>query len=122
MIESSRVVLGVAALAIGLAVPEGRAQSPQALLEHYKCNSCHAEREVGTGPAFVDVASKYRGDPEAAAALTVAVKQGAHGAGPWHMPPHPEVSGEEARAMARYIMSLSAEKPKPQEVKRGPMN
>lgn len=103
---SSHFVFGVAALAMGLSVPEVRAQTPQALLEHYKCYSCHAEREVKTGPAFVDVAAKYRGDPRAAASLTRAVEQGAHGAGPWHMPPHPEVSDKDARTIITYILSL----------------
>lgn len=28
------------------------------------------------------------------------------GEGPWHMPPHPEVSDADARRMVRYILSL----------------
>jgi cytochrome c len=96
----------VAVLVIGLAGPEVQAQTPRALLEHYRCNSCHTEREARTGPAFVDVASKYRGDPRAVATLTAAVKRGAHGAGPWHMPPHPELSDKDARTIVEYILSL----------------
>jgi len=110
VIESSRVVLGLVALATGLAVAQGRAQSPQALLEHYKCNSCHAEREARTGPAFVDVASRYRSDPNAVATLTAAIKRGTHGTGPWHMPPHPELSDKDARTIVGYILSLRPSK------------
>jgi cytochrome c551/c552 len=33
-------------------------------------------------------------------------EKGSHGNGPWHMPPHPEVSDADAKAMVRYILSL----------------
>jgi cytochrome c len=101
--------LGIAAAALGMAVlaaPAARGQDPQAMLQQYKCDACHAERETRTGPAYVDVAVKYRNDPKAAARLTTEVKRGAHGAGPWHMPPHPEVSDTDAKAMVQYILSL----------------
>lgn len=81
----------------------GSGAKPQALLQRYKCSSCHADRETKTGPAYVDVAARYRGDPKALATLTAAVKQGSHGAGQWHMPPHPEVSDADARKMVRVL-------------------
>jgi cytochrome c551/c552 len=37
---------------------------------------------------------------------------GAHSGGPWHMPPHPEVSKADAVTMARYILAI----------KTGPVN
>ena len=83
-----------------------RAEDPQAMLQRYKCDACHAERETRTGPAFIEVAAKYRDDPKAAAALAAEVKRGAHGSGPWHMPPHQEVSDADARAIVQYILSL----------------
>lgn len=82
-----------------------RAQAPQ-LLEKYKCMFCHAEREEKTGPAFVDIAASYKGSARAVDALTAAIRKGSHGSGPWHMPPHPEVSEAEAKVMVRYILSL----------------
>jgi cytochrome c551/c552 len=54
----------------------------------------------------VDVAIRYRGNPRAAAVITGSIRKGVHNGGPWHMPPHPEVSGADARIMARYILSL----------------
>jgi cytochrome c len=80
--------------------------SPQALLEHYRCYVCHAEQETRTGPAFVDVATRYRGDARAESRLVPEVRKGTHGSGPWHMPPHPEVSSADAGTMVRYILSL----------------
>ena len=81
------------------------AQAPLKL-EQYKCYYCHADHEAKTGPAFVDVASAYRGKPQAATALAATVRNGTHGNGPWHMPPHPEVTEADARQMVGYILSL----------------
>jgi cytochrome c len=82
-----------------------QAQAPQ-LLQKYKCYFCHADNEPKTGPAFVDVAAKYRGNAQANAILAATVRKGTHGNGPWHMPPHPEVSQADAKQMVRYILSL----------------
>jgi cytochrome c len=82
------------------------AQSPEALLHYYKCYVCHADNQTKTGPAYADVATKYRGNPQAATIVAAIVRKGAHGNGPWHMPPHPEVSSADAKKMARYILSL----------------
>ena len=82
------------------------AHSPQDLLQQYKCYICHSNTETKAGPAYVDVAARYRGNPRAAASLVATIKNGAHGGGPWHMPPHPEVSNADARKMADYILSL----------------
>lgn len=96
------VILAAELLAAGAA----QAQDPQTLLQKYKCNICHANDETKTGPAFVDVASRYRGEAKAVSTLTAEIRDGAHGAGPWHMPPHPEVSKTDARKMARHILAL----------------
>ena len=87
------------------AVGAVRAQAPQ-LLEQYKCNFCHADREAKTGPAFVEIAASYKGNPKAVDVLAAAIRKGSHGNGPWHMPPHPEVSEADAKEMVRYILSL----------------
>ena len=84
-----------------------RAEAPQALLQQYKCYICHADTEAKAGPAYVDVAAKYRHVPQAEAKVTAVVRKGLKGGGPWHMPPHPEISAADARTMARYILSLT---------------
>jgi cytochrome c len=76
------------------------------LLQRHDCYICHADRETKAGPAFADVASKYRRDPHAAAKLRALVKAGAHGKGPWPMPPMPQVSDADARQIVGYILSL----------------
>ena len=82
----------IAAVIMMSAVGIARAQAPQVLLREYKCYVCHADDETKTGPAYVDVAAKYRGNPQAVAIVAGMVRKGSRSGGPWHMPPHPEVS------------------------------
>ena len=96
-------------LTLALAAPTagvGYAQERQALLQRYDCYICHADAESKTGPALVEVAARYRQDPKGAAALTAMVKKGAHGSGPWHMPPMPQVPEADARKTVDYILTL----------------
>jgi cytochrome c len=81
------------------------AEGPQTLLRQYKCYICHSDTQAGAGPAYVDVAEKYRGNKDAVKILVAEVRKGAHGGGPWHMPPHPEVSYSDAVTMVRYILA-----------------
>jgi cytochrome c len=98
------------ALAVGaaafLALGAAHAEDAPALLTKYRCYVCHGDDEAKAGPAFADVAARDRGDPKAPSRLAALIRKGAHGGGPWHMPPHPEVSAAEARTMSRYILSL----------------
>jgi cytochrome c len=77
-----------------------------AALTQYRCYTCHSDRESLAGPAFADVAARYRDRKDAVSHVAQEIATGVRTGGPWHMPPHPEVSRDEARAMARYIMSL----------------
>lgn len=102
--KSLTVPLAAWLLASGTAL----AQDPQALLQKHSCTICHAQSEAGAGPAFADIAEKYKGHANAAAVLRGEIRQGIRGGGPWHMPPHPEITEREADAMARYILAVKA--------------
>ena len=95
------LILAAAAFAPAVA----HAQRGQELLRKYDCYICHADTETRTGPAFADVAARYRRDPNAVATLTALVKKGAHGSGPWHMPPMPQVPDANALQMVDYILA-----------------
>src|SRR5512141_2868953 len=82
-----------------------QADDVQSLLNRYSCYICHADDKAGAGPAFADVARKYRGDPDAARKLRAVVRNGRHGGGPWHMPPTPDVPDADARKMVTYILA-----------------
>ena len=92
------------------------AEAP-ASMTHYRCYICHSDHQALAGPAFADIAAWYRREPNAARRVADVIRSGAASGGPWHMPPHPEVSPAEARAMARYILSV-APPPGAREVKQ----
>ena len=98
----SSLILVAGLLSLGTA----HAEDAESLLQKYKCNLCH-ERDASTaGPAYVEIAARYRGTRNAEAILTGVVKKGAPGGWPWHMPPNPQVSDADAKKMVRYILSL----------------
>jgi cytochrome c len=97
-------VLGGALLAAGSA--RGQESKAVPLMQDHKCYICHSNDAPKAGPAYVDVAAKYRGNAQAVSLVAATVRNGAHGGGPWHMPPHPEISRADARIIARYILSL----------------
>jgi cytochrome c len=59
------------------------------------------------GPAFKDVAKKYKGDAAAVEKLTTAMHKGSQGKwGQIPMPPTANLKDEDAKALAGWIMSL----------------
>ena len=99
--------LAIIALGAGMLVAgAAEAQNVRALLKTHNCTICHSEREVRTGPAYVDIAVKYRHNPKAVSILVAVIRKGVHGEGPWPMPPLPEVPPADAKKIAEYILSL----------------
>ena len=112
MVVVAIVLLALASASLAFAAPQ---TPPESLSEHL-CYACHADREAMAGPAFADIAAYYRGRQDALSRIAADIRAGIRGGGPWHMPPHPEVTPEEAKAMARYIMSLNRVDAKSQQV------
>lgn len=72
------------------------------------CFSCHTTNSLSAGPAYLTVAERYSGQPDALEKLASKVVTG--GAGVWGskpMPPHPQHTVAEARTMIRWILSLA---------------
>ncbi len=79
----------------------------QAMMKKDGCASCHAIDRKIVGPAYVDVAAKYKGDKDAAAKLAKKVKEGSNGVwGPIPMPPNAAVSQADATELATWILTL----------------
>jgi len=77
------------------------------LAERSRCLTCHDVEEKVRGPAWRDVAKRYRGDAGAEARLLVKVREG--GTGVWgedFMSPNKRVSEENLQALVRWILSL----------------
>jgi cytochrome c len=69
------------------------------------CLGCHKVNEKLVGPAYQEVAAKYAGQKGADEMLAGKIIKG--GAGNWGqipMSPHPQLSKEDALAMARYVL------------------
>ncbi|MCG8036675.1 MAG: c-type cytochrome [Candidatus Thiodiazotropha taylori] len=71
------------------------------------CMACHQVETKVVGPAYKEVAAKYKGDAAALEMLVGKVKAG--GVGTWGqipMPPHAHVSDENIRAVVAWILSM----------------
>ncbi len=99
------VVISVAAaLALGMS---GLASADQALAQKNACMSCHGVDKKIVGPAFKEVAAKYKGDKGAEAKLVAKVKAGGKGVwGQVPMPPNPQVKDEDLHKIVSWILSL----------------
>jgi cytochrome c len=87
----------------GTAAREG---SPDRMIATYGCTACHALDRKVVGPAFRDVAARYKGK-DAEGALIEKVKRG--GAGAWGqipMTPNPQVPDRELHGIVRWILTL----------------
>lgn len=78
------------------------------LAQAKKCMACHAVDKKLVGPAWKDVAAKYRGQKGAEARLIEKVAKGGSGAwGSVPMPPNsPQVSDSEIKTLVRFILNL----------------
>lgn len=93
------------------AKPEAKAMLSEAdvlaLAKKNGCMVCHAIDKKVVGPAWKDVAAKYRGDAGAEAKLMDKIAKG--GSGVWGsiaMPPNPKLNEADRRALAAFVLSL----------------
>jgi cytochrome c551/c552 len=79
----------------------------KALVEANDCLRCHGLVRNYVGPAFQQIADRYRGREDAADYLARKIREG--GAGEWGraiMPRHPYVNEEQSLRMAAWLLSL----------------
>jgi sulfite dehydrogenase len=79
----------------------------EALATKYGCLTCHGVDKKIVGPAYKDVAAKYRNDPAAYAKISDQIHKGGTGKwGPAIMPPYSTlVTDDETRTLAAWILS-----------------
>lgn len=85
------------------------AHASEAIVKKARCVACHTVDQKRVGPAYQEVAAKYKGDPKAAARLFDKVRAG--GAGVWGevpMLPHPadKISDDDLKAAIAWILAL----------------
>jgi cytochrome c len=97
---------GVAALAAALAPPALADEAGEKLAKDKGCTACHANDKKLVGPAYKEVAKKYKGDAGAAAKLAEKVVKGGQGVwGPIPMPPN-KVTDDEAKKLVAYVLAM----------------
>jgi cytochrome c len=78
-----------------------------ALGKKRNCFACHMIDKKIVGPAWKEVANKYRGDAGAQARLEAKIAKGGSGAwGSMVMPPQPQVTADERTALTKFILNL----------------
>ena len=88
------------------------AATAQALATKSGCMACHGVDKKIVGPAYKDVAAKYKGDKSAEAKLIAKVKAG--GKGVWAkelgaeipMPPNAAVKDEDIKTLVQWVLSI----------------
>ncbi|HSW84908.1 MAG TPA: c-type cytochrome [Usitatibacter sp.] len=94
-------------LAAILAIAALPALANEELAKKNACTACHAVDKKIVGPAFKEVAAKYRNDKTAEAKLVKKVKEG--GVGVWGqvpMPPNSTVSDKDIQTLVKWVLSL----------------
>jgi cytochrome c len=96
------------ALAIGACLAfASPAQANEKLLQASGCTACHSVDKKLIGPAYKDVAAKYRGNKGAEADLIKKVKAGSKGVwGDIPMTPNAHVKDEDIKTMVQWILQL----------------
>ena len=105
----ARWLVTVWVLAAGL--PHTSVHADERLARARNCYACHQVEAKLVGPAWRDVATRYARDPEAETRLARKIREG--GAGAWGvvaMAPNPAVTDADARALARWVLSLKPAK------------
>ena len=79
----------------------------EALAKASNCLACHTVDKKLVGPAYKDVAKKYKGDKDAEDKLFKKVKAGGSGVwGPIPMPPNgPKVSDADIKTLVEWVMA-----------------
>ena len=76
------------------------------LMAKYNCQACHQVDKQLVGPAFRDIARKYKADAGAVSKLQAKVKNGSSGVwGAIAMPPN-NVPAADLQALVDWVMSL----------------
>lgn len=93
----------IAAATLVAAAP---ASADEALAKGKGCTACHDVKKKLVGPAYAEVAKKYKGAADGQAAMTASILKGSQGKwGAIPMPPN-KVSDDEAKKLAAWILTL----------------
>ena len=89
----------IAAFAVTSVALAGAAQASEALAKEKGCLTCHAVDKKKMGPAFKDVAAKYKGQADAEAKLVGEITSGkGH--------PKTKASEDDAKTLVKWVLAM----------------
>ncbi len=98
-------IIATALIAAGVMV-SAPAMADMALAKKSNCMSCHQVDKKMVGPAYKDVAAKYKGDAGAVKMLSEKVKKGGKGVwGQIPMPPNAAVKDADIETLVKWILA-----------------
>jgi cytochrome c len=98
-------VFAATAATLGLLLAGG-VQADEKLAQANGCMTCHQLDKKVLGPSYKEVATKYRGNAGAEAALVKKVKDGGKGVwGEMVMPPNAHVKDADIAAIVKWILA-----------------
>ena len=75
------------------------------LLADLGCVACHTRDKKLVGPAFREVAARYRADADAPGRLALKIRDGGSGAwGPVPMPPNPQIADADVKRIVGWVL------------------
>ena len=101
------LLVAAAGLALASGSPAADPKAAESLAKASGCFACHTVDKKIVGPAYKDVAAKYRNDKGALDKLVKKVKAG--GKGVWGndiMPPNAQVKDQDIKTLVQWILSL----------------
>lgn len=97
-------------LAVACLLVSGSAFASEELAKKNNCMGCHQMDKKAMGPAFKEIAAKYKDDKEGAKKLETSIVKGSKDVwGTMAMPAQASVSEADAKALATWILSLATE-------------
>jgi cytochrome c len=98
-------IIATALIAAGVMV-SAPAMASMDLAKKSNCMSCHQVDKKMVGPAYKDVAAKYKGDAGAVKMLAEKVKKGGKGVwGQIPMPPNAAVKDADIETLVKWILA-----------------
>ena len=107
MKASITALVAAAGLALAGGASAADLKAGEALAKSSGCLACHTLDKKTVGPAYKDIAAKYRGGKGAEADLIKKVKAGGKGVwGDIPMPPNAHIKDGDIKAMVQWILSI----------------
>ena len=95
----------ISALVVSALMVSAPAFASKEIASKNACMGCHAADKKVVGPAYMDIAAKYKGQADAVDKLAKKVKAGGSGVwGPVPMPANAAISEADAKTVVKWIL------------------